>query len=50
MPLYRRADLGYGHRFASPCVILQEDTTTCVPQGFAGWVDAQGNILLQLVD
>lgn len=50
VPLYRRADLGHGHRFASPCVILQEDTTTCVPQGFAGSVDASGNILLQLVD
>jgi N-methylhydantoinase A len=49
VPLYRRADLGHGHRFASPCVILQEDTTTCVPAGFAGSVDANGNILLQLV-
>ncbi|MBL8705078.1 MAG: hydantoinase/oxoprolinase family protein [Rhodospirillales bacterium] len=50
VPLYRRADLGHGHRFASPCVILQEDTTTCVPSGFAGSVDANGNILLQLAD
>ncbi len=50
VPLYRRADLGHGHRFASPCVILQEDTTTCVPAGFAGSVDANGNILLQLAD
>jgi N-methylhydantoinase A len=48
VPLYRRADLGHGHRFASPCVIVQEDSTTCVPAGFAGSVDANGNILLSL--
>jgi N-methylhydantoinase A len=46
VPLYRRADLGPGHRFASPCVIAQEDTTTCVPAGFVGTVDTHGNILL----
>src|SRR4029077_8223477 len=48
VPLYRRADLGHGHRFASPCVLAQEDTTTCVPEGFTGEVDAYGNILLTL--
>ena len=32
--------------FASPCVVAQEDTTICVPAGFAGTVDAYGNILL----
>jgi N-methylhydantoinase A len=30
----------------SPCVIAQDDTTTCVPAGFTGSVDAHGNILL----
>ena len=48
VPLYRRADLGHGHRFASPCVIVQEDSTTCVPAGFNGSIDAHGNILLSL--
>jgi len=48
VPLYRRADLGHGHRLASPCVIAQEDTTICVPEGFTGTVDAYGNILLSL--
>ena len=48
VPLYRRADLGHGHRFGSPCVVAQEDTTTCVPEGFTGEVDAYGNILLTL--
>jgi N-methylhydantoinase A len=45
-PLYRRADLRHGHRFAGPCVVLQEDTTTCVPEGFDGAVDSHGNLLL----
>jgi N-methylhydantoinase A len=48
VPLYRRADLGHGHRLASPCVVAQEDTTICVPDGFTGTVDAYGNILLSL--
>ena len=48
VPLYRRADLGHGHRLPSPCVVAQEDTTICVPEGFAGAVDAYGNILLSL--
>ncbi|MCC7274086.1 MAG: hydantoinase/oxoprolinase family protein [Alphaproteobacteria bacterium] len=48
VPLYRRTDLRHGHRFASPCVIVQEDTTTCVPAGFSGTVDAYGNLLLTL--
>ncbi len=48
IPLYRRADLRHGHCFPSPCVIIQEDTTTCVPAGFAGRVDAYGNLLLNL--
>jgi N-methylhydantoinase A len=48
VPLYRRADLGHGHRLPSPCVVAQEDTTICVPEGFTGTVDAYGNILLSL--
>jgi N-methylhydantoinase A len=48
VPLYRRADLGHGHRLDSPCVVTQEDTTICVPQGFTGAVDPYGNILLSL--
>jgi N-methylhydantoinase A len=48
VPLYRRAHLGHGHVLASPCVVAQEDTTICVPQGFTGAVDAYGNILLTL--
>ena len=49
VPLYRRADLEHGHRLGSPCVVAQEDTTICVPEGFTGAVDAYGNILLSLI-
>lgn len=48
VPLYRRADLGHGHTLPSPCVVAQEDTTICVPEGFAGAVDEYGNIILSL--
>ncbi|WP_395710592.1 hydantoinase/oxoprolinase family protein [Reyranella sp.] len=48
VPLYRRADLGHGHQLGSPCVVAQEDTTICIPEGFTGAVDAYGNILLSL--
>ncbi len=48
VPLYRRAALLAGHRFNSPAVIAQDDTTACIPPGFAARVDATGNILLEL--
>ncbi|MGD9886015.1 MAG: hydantoinase/oxoprolinase family protein, partial [Reyranella sp.] len=48
VPLYRRADVGHGHMLASPCVVAQEDTTICIPEGFTGAVDSYGNILLSL--
>lgn len=48
VPLYRRTDLGHGHQIGSPCVVAQEDTTICIPEGFTGAVDAYGNILLSL--
>lgn len=48
VPLYRRADLQAGHTFKSPAVVAQDDTTACIPPGFAARVDATGNILLTL--
>ncbi len=44
--LYRRAQLLAGHVFAGPCVVAQDDTTSCIPPGFMARVDATGNILL----
>ncbi len=46
MPLYRREALGNGHRFAGPAVVVQEDTTVCVPPGMSGAVDRLGNLHL----
>jgi N-methylhydantoinase A len=47
VPLYRRAELRAGHRFAGPCVVAADDSTACVPPGYAARVDAAGNIVLQ---
>lgn len=44
--LYRRESLTAGARFTCPCVIAQNDTTTIVPDGFTGRVDAFGNLFL----
>ena len=46
VPLYRRGNLLAGHRFAGPCVVAQDDSTACIPGGFAAEVDSLGNILL----
>ena len=42
MALYLRDDLLHGHRLSGPAIIAQEDTTICIPAGFAGEVDAMG--------
>jgi N-methylhydantoinase A len=47
-PLYARSALRHGHRFAGPCIVLQEDCTTCVPPGMGGEVDRFGNLRLTL--
>lgn len=47
-PLYARSALRHGHRFAGPCIVLQEDCTTCVPPGMTGEVDRFGNLRLTL--
>jgi N-methylhydantoinase A len=44
--LYRREALRHGHRFAGPCIVMQEDCTTCIPPGTAGEVDRFGNLRL----
>lgn len=43
---YPRAALTAGATFECPCVIAQDDTTTVVPPGFTGRVDAFGNLIL----
>jgi N-methylhydantoinase A len=48
LPLYLREALRHGHSLTGPAVIAQEDTTICIPAGFAGSIDAHGNIHLVL--
>jgi N-methylhydantoinase A len=50
VPLYRRAALGTGQRFAGPCVVAQDDTTACIPPGFQASVDEMGNIILDAAE
>ncbi len=47
VPLYLRDDLRHGHRFAGPAVVVQEDSTSCIPGGFTAQVDAHANLHLQ---
>ncbi|MDQ0327581.1 N-methylhydantoinase A [Rhodopseudomonas julia] len=45
--LYLRHDLAPGHFFEGPAIVLQSDSTTCIPEGFSASVDGFGNIMLQ---
>jgi len=45
-PLYLRSALRHGHRFTGPCIVLQDDTTSCIPPGMTGEVDRFGNLRL----
>lgn len=45
--LYGREALAPGARFAGPAVVVQDDATCWVPPGFAGEVDAFGNMILR---
>ena len=46
-PLYDREQLGAGSQLSGPALIIQMDTTTVVPPGWAGTVDAFGNLILE---
>ena len=47
-PLYQRELLAAGNRIAGPALVVQLDTTTVVPPGWQGEVDAYGNLLLAM--
>ena len=42
-----RDKLRTGNRIAGPAIVLQMDTTLVMPPGWAGEVDAYGNLLLE---
>jgi N-methylhydantoinase A len=44
--LYLRDALLPGQTFAGPAIVLQSDTTSCIPAGFDARIDAYGNIVL----
>jgi N-methylhydantoinase A len=46
--LFHREHMLPGQTFSGPAVIAQPDTTTCIPAGFNGTVDAYGNLVLKL--
>ena len=50
MPLYPRDALLHGHAFAGPAVVVQEDSTICIPAGYHCRVDAHGNLQLEAED
>ncbi|WP_270935559.1 hydantoinase/oxoprolinase family protein [Falsiroseomonas oryzae] len=47
MPLFLRDALHHGHAFVGPAIVAQEDSTACIPAGFAAHVDAFGNLHLE---
>ena len=47
-PLYDRDLLSVGDRITGPALVVQLDTTTVVPPGWQGGVDAYGNLLLTM--
>lgn len=46
--LYHRRDLVHGHHFRGPAIVVQDDTTICIPGGFRAEVDEHLNLLLLL--
>jgi N-methylhydantoinase A len=48
VPVYDRATLGAGDRFAGPAIISQLDATTIVEPGWTGEVHASGALLLTM--
>jgi N-methylhydantoinase A len=45
-PLFRREALRPGDSFEGPAVVVQDDTTSCIPPGFSASVDARFNLIL----
>ena len=47
--LYRREHLSPGETFPGPAVVLQSDTTVCIPSNFRARVDGYGHLILNSV-
>ena len=46
--IYRRADMRAGQSFNGPAIVAQDDTTSCILDGFRVEVDAFGNLILNM--
>jgi N-methylhydantoinase A len=46
IPLYARGEFLAGHEIAGPCVVTQDDCTSCIPPGFDCRVDDYGNLFI----
>lgn len=46
VPLFRREDFRAGQSLDGPAIVVQDDTTTCVPQGMRINVDGFGNLVI----
>jgi N-methylhydantoinase A len=46
--IYQRGDLRAGQSFNGPAIVAQDDTTSCILEGFRVEVDALGNLILNL--
>ncbi|PPR56122.1 MAG: hypothetical protein CFH10_02370, partial [Alphaproteobacteria bacterium MarineAlpha4_Bin2] len=47
VPMYRRDDLTPGCKFAGPGIIVEDQTSTYVPQGFGARIAGNGYIVLE---
>ena len=45
--VYNRSDLSAGQSIHGLCVIQEPETTVIVPQGFIGWMNPFGHIILE---
>jgi N-methylhydantoinase A len=50
VPVYERSALLPGYTFTGPAIITQYDTTTVVPPGWHGHVDAVSNLIIEPIE
>ena len=46
-PIYQRDQIGQDHVLAGPTIIEQLDSTTVIPPGYRGYIEAFGNMIIE---
>ena len=46
--IFKRLELRAGHRFSGPSIVIQEDATSCILEGYISELDKFGNLILTL--